>query len=202
MSDNDGRIEAFYPTIQRVARRIASEHRYVDREDIQQHLVLFVLKKPSLPTPEDATFSVSRLLTGEARIFCFREKQAHYMTTDEFAYETSEVKEILQGVFDRDAWSAVVDGEDMEARVSMYSDVAWAVDRLKPEDKAIIATAYRDGVRYPSGTKEYRKLRDITVKITNMLNHYARYDEWEGPGRRPVMSNNAANALIGRVIHD
>lgn len=196
MTISEQRLAEFMPVIQRVARRVASETYIIEREDLEQELTLFVLGRSTLPTPDEAKFSMYSFLTRVAKTYAFEQKQQHYMIDPNVSYEVADIKTILETHFDRDHWTAVTEGESVEDKVAAHSDVAWSLNQLKPDDKAFVAECYTSGKRPASGTKEYRRLRDIIIKVANMLNHYTRSDEGNGPGRRKALSNSQASAIL------
>lgn len=193
------RLERFMPAIKKVARNTAYKNELVEYEDILQELTLIILGRPDIPVPgpENPGFSPDRILWGEARLYAFRLKQQHYLISGEYSYQMGEVKLILETHFDQDHWTSVASDESVEDAVAIHSDVAWALDRLSPAEKQFVAEKYTTGSLPKSGTPEYRKLREILIHMTNMLNHYTRADEHEGPGRRKTLSNSASNTLIG-----
>ncbi len=194
---NEERLEEFLPIVKRVARRIASEYHMVEAEDLEQELMMFIIQRgESIPLPSEASFSMSSFLTRVARMWAFEQKRAHYIIDPTISYEVKDIREILQTHFSHDMWDYVTEGASVEDMVAAHSDVAWALDRLSPGEKEFVAGCYT-AERLPlSGTKEYRKLRDLIIKIANMCNHYTRADEGEGPGRRVVVSNSQAKALL------
>ncbi len=191
------RIEEYLPIIKRVARRVAGEYHMVETEDLEQELICFVLQRgDSLPLPSEVDWSMQSFLTRVARTWCFEQKQQHYLIDPQVSYEVKDIREILTTHFSHDMWDYVADDTSVEDMVAAHSDVAWALDRLSPGEKAFVAECYMANRLPMSGTKEYRKLRDLIIKIANMCNHYTRADEGEGPGRRKAMTNSAARAAI------
>lgn len=197
-SEKAKRLEEFMPVIKRVAYRVAKDTYIVERDDLEQELVLFVLGRPTLPTPEEAKgkFSMQSFLTRVAKMYAFEQKQQHYLIDPNVSYEVADIKVILETHFNRDHWTAITEGESVEDKIAAHSDVAWSLNQLKPDDKAFVATCYTSEKRPASGTKEYRRLRDIVIKVCNMLNHYTRADEGNGVGRRKVISNSQADFII------
>lgn len=200
MSTDEERIAAFEKLVKQVARNVARDSRFVEIEDLEQELYLFVLQRgESLPLPQDANFSLKPLLTGHARMWAFRQRQAHFIISNQFSYRTSEVKKILSEVFDKSTWEGSSDSEEsMEDRVASFSDVAWAIDRLEKKERDLLISIFRDGNMPSSTSKEYNGMQSAVIKLTNILNHYTRADEWEGPGRRTAMSNSSANSVLSR----
>lgn len=194
---NEAKLEEFLPLIKRVARRVAGEHHIVEAQDLEQELILFVLSRgESLPAPSEVAWSMQSFLTRVARTYAFDQKQQHYLISASESYEVKDIREILMTHFDHANWDCVREDESVEESIAAHSDVAWALDRLTLVEKTFVAECYT-AERLPlSGTKEYRKLRDLIIKIANMVNHYTRSDEGEGPGRRKVISNSTARATI------
>lgn len=199
--DINEKLEEFLPIIDRVARRVAGEHYVVEKDDLEQELIVFVIKRlksenAPLPLPSEKKMNTQSFLTSVARMYAFEQKQQHYLIDSNISYEMKDVRELLQTHFEPDLWDAVREGESVEERVVAHSDIAWALDRLSAADRTFVAECYRSEQLPRSGTKEYRRLRDVIIKMTNMLNHWTRSDEGEGPGRRRAMSNATANATI------
>lgn len=191
------KLAEFLPLIEKVSRRVASEHHVVEKDDLYQELVVFVLQRGhSLPAPSEVDWSMQSFLMRVARMYAFDQKQQHYMIDPQESYEVKDVRDILATHFDQTLWDTVREDESVEDAVAAHSDVAWALDRLSADDKTFVANCYQAEKLPASGTKEYRKLRDIIIKIANMLNHWTRTDEGQGPGRRKAMSNSGAQALI------
>lgn len=195
---NQERYEEFAPICKRVAKRVSGEYHMVEAADLEQELLLFVLGRgDEFPLPSEANFSMQSFLTRVARQYAFGQKQQHYLVDPNQCYEVSEIREILTTQFDQSMWDAVSGDESVEDTIAAHSDVAWALDRLAPAEKEFIANCYtaQDGLP-KSGTPEYTKLRNLTIKIANQVNHYTRADEGNGPGKRTVVSNAQARALI------
>lgn len=193
------KIENYTPIIKRVARRVASEHHIIEREDMEQFLYCFVIKrKDSLPDdPKEVDWSVQSRFLQVARTEAFNQKRQHYMIDAAVSYSVKDVKRILLTHFDANDWDVVsTDGESVEDSISEHSDVAWALDHLDPKERSFVAECYKSNEFPASGTKEYRKLNSLTIKIANIANHFTRTDEGEGVGRRKAMSNAQSRAMI------
>lgn len=194
---NEEKLKQFMPIIIKVAKRVAGEYHMVEELDLRQELVLFVLQRgESIPLPSEVEWSMQSFLTRVARVYAFDQKQQHYLIDPNLSYEVKDIREILQTHFYPELWDCVTANASVEDMVAAHSDVAWALDRLSVADKQFVATCYTSDRLPISGTKEYRKLRDLIIKIANMVNHYTRTDEGEGPGRRKAISNSQARATI------
>ena len=202
MTVSEEKLAVFIPIIERVARNVSAQHHVVEFEDLQQELLLFVIQRgDSLPAPSEIDWSMKSLLTRVAKMYAFQQKNQHYLIDSRFSYEVKDVKDILLLHFDQSNWDTVRDGQNTEDALAEHSDVAWALDRLSPDDKAFVAECYAKEKLPSSRSKEYRKLRDVVIKIANILNHYTRSDEGNGPGRRKVMSNAQSRAVIDVETH-
>lgn len=197
---NEEKLKEFLPIITRVARRIARDYHMIDAEDIEQELICFVLKRMQSDTPlaqpSEVKWSMQSFLNRVGRTYAFQQKQQHYLIDSQISYEVKDIRDILETQFDPTMWDYVSDDSSVEDMVAAHSDVAWALDRLALKDKQFVADCYKAARLPMSGTKEYRKLRDLIIKIANMCNHYTRADEGEGPGRRKAMTNSSARAAI------
>ncbi len=191
-------IEHYGPTIRQVASAVAKDYPMWPKEDIEQELYAFVLKRgKTIPRiGESKKFSVKIFLTRVARMEAFSQKRQVYIPNQELSYSIKQVREILWSQFDHDLWDVAVTGETIEDRVAIHSDVAWALDRLKPGKKAFIYECYASGELPKSNTKEYGRLNSALAELTNILNSYTRSDEAKSIGRRTVISNAAASAII------
>ncbi len=195
--NNEEKLEHFMPIIRRVAKRVSGEYHMVEEQDLRQELVCIILQRgESIPIPSEVEWSMQSFLTRVARVWAFEQKQQHYLIDPQLSYEVKDIREILQTHFYPELWDCVADNGSVEDQVAAHSDVAWALDRLSPADKQFVAACYTSERLPISGSKEYRKLRDLIIKIANMVNHYTRTDEGEGPGRRKVMSNSQSRNAI------
>lgn len=195
--NNEEKLAELEPIVVRVAKRIASEHHVIEADDVAQELRLFIIQRgESIPAQSEVSWSLQSFLTRVARMYAFRQKQQHYIIDPNVCYEVKDVRVILSTHFNRDHWTAVQDGESVEEAIASHSDVAWALHRLSKDDKDFVARCYTEGPLPASGSKDYRKLRDLIIKIANMLNHWTRADEGNGPGRRKAISNSQASAVL------
>lgn len=198
MTMNEERYLEFAPIAKRVARRVSGEYHMVEAADLEQELMMFVLSRgDEFPSPSEATFSMQSFLTRVARQYAFGQKQQHYLVDPNLCYEVSDIREIFTTHFDKSMWDSVLEDQSVEDTIAAHSDVAWALDRLLPAEKEFIAGCYTSDNGLPkSGTPEYTKLRNLTIKVANQCNHYTRADEGNGPGRRKAISNSTARALL------
>lgn len=195
--DTEDKLAEMLPMIKRVAKKVASEHPILEADDLEQELVLMVIQRgDSLPAQSEVEWSVQSFLTKVARTYGFKMKQQHYMIDPNISYQVSEIKDILTTHFNPDDWDYVREGESVETRVAEHSDVAWALDRLSPEEKAFVAECYSAERLPKANTKEYRNLRAVIIKIANIVNSYTRRDEGNGPGRRKAVSNSHGQQMI------
>lgn len=190
-------LDHYGPVIKKVSAKVIRDYPMWTREDIEQELYAFVLyRNTTIPRIGESKFSVQAFLTRVARTLAFDQKRQHYIPNSDTGYSVKNVREILWTHFDISLWESSVAGESIEDRVAAHSDIAWSLDRMKPEKKMVIRDAYLSGEMPKSTTTEYSKLREALIELTNILNTYSRSDEAKSIGRRAVISNANANAIV------
>lgn len=195
-------VEELLPLIEKVARQVASDYPDVSWEDIRGGLCIFVMENAkSIKTREEGG-NPNWLLKRVAGTLCKEERAKQNYLSPQYAYRPSDVAKILETAFSvehMDKTHVPEDAVSMKSgsdEVEVASDIRDAYNRLPSDLKVAIFTRYALGEIPDNASYERKKLNRAVKELTRLVNNY----RGKGPftGRRTVMSNASAHAVISR----
>lgn len=138
------------------------------------------------------------ILRNRATTYCMTEKNAFFVQTDIYDYQTTDVKVMLEQYFGgrRDGMFVPDDAKSVHGDddLAIFADIARVVDELPETDVEVLETYF-----YESDAKdvaERQRFNRAVRKVTSSLNDKKRKAtlEYEGTGSREVISNRKAMA--------
>lgn len=192
-------MEVWDDLIARVAKFVAWDFPNITYEDLYQSLWVFVLETPSLDANRQGVYT---LLTKKAKTIAWDTRKEDLRLTSQYSYRTSDVREILEGIFEYESWAkgycpADAVGDDRMGSVDVRADVTWALEKLPPQYQDIIYSRFRNNVQFEPHSAERRRLNRAVKRLTDVLNSYYRSSATSGhPGRRKTMTNAQARYLL------
>lgn len=198
--NNQERVEAFRPLIEKFAMGAARNFPDVDWEDVAQELYVLILKNEKLLPPDEVGSTAGTVLWFAAKRCARAQRAEHLYITSQYSYTVSDVRNLLEDNFDRAGWQGGHVPEDAVSEsgsddISMRADIAWAYDMLPDNHKESILRRYGAMEIPQSASPEGRLLRRAIDRLVDVLNSFSR-GSTEGPGNRRVMSNASAGWLI------
>lgn len=195
-------VEELLPLIERIARQVASDYPDVSWEDIRSGLCLFVIENEKSIKLRDEGGNPNWLLKRVAGTLCKEERVSQLTLSPQYAYRPSDVSKILETAFSVehiDKTFVPEDAESMKAgtdEIEIASDIRDAYTRLPLDLKQSIFRRYALGEVPDNASYERKRLNRAVKELTRILNNY----RGRGPftGRRTIMSNAAAHAVISR----
>ncbi len=192
--------------VERTAKFVARDYPNVEWQDVAQELYLFLLEKSGKMKSPDQPFAAN-VLTKQARLVCQRERAQHNYVTSQYFYRNSDVRKILQTVYDRKDWEEAHVPEDARSefrddRLEVSADVKRALQELNHSDQEVLFRRYALGEDMTDGT--FRQQVSRAVKsLTETLNSY-RFERKErrGPGSRKVINNASARYTIDNLTDE
>lgn len=186
--------------IDRVARFVAKDYPDIDWEDVRQELALFVVQNGKSIKLREEGGNPKWLLERVAQMYCKNVRAQHLILSPQYAYKPSDVKEILETVFNREDVENIHIPEDAVSldridSLDISSDILAAYDRLKPELKEAIFRRYALKQTPGNETYERKKLNKAINELTHKLNQFRGKD----PDRRRVLSNAGARAAVSEL---
>lgn len=195
-------VEELLPLIERVAKQVASDYPDVSWEDIRGGLCIFVIEnEKSIKTREEGG-NPNWLLKRVAGTLCKNERVGQLSLSPQYAYRPSDVSKILETAFSVefiDKTHVPEDAVSMKSgtdEIEIASDIRDAYTRLPLDLKQTIFRRFALGEIPDNASYERKKLNKAVKELTRILNNY----RGRGPftGRRNVLSNSAAHAVISR----
>lgn len=193
--------------IKKIARFVAYDYPDVEVADLEQDLWVEVMER-SLSNPYEDT-SI-KFLRKYAKSRANQYRAEHLILSPQFNYRVSDVRRILDTVFDHNDWVEAATREEesvgtrsgrepsynLDEVIITHSDVkrAWAL--LPHQYKVAIFERYGLGDIPDSTSSEGRKLRRAETRLTEMLNTYHPKSNHQGPGSRKIIGNALARYII------
>lgn len=177
---------------------------WVERwNDIYQELAIELITKEDKLTEAflkmDKPDSYTRvILRNRATSYCMTEKNAFFVQTDIYDYQTGDVKVMLEQFFGgkKDGMFVPDDAKSMHGDddLAIFGDIARVVDELSDSDLEVLESYFHEAE--VKDTAERQRFNRVVRKVTNALNERKRKEtrEYEGPGTREVISNRKAMA--------
>lgn len=203
MSDN--LIEVWGDTIKRTANFVARDFPDVEREDLRQELYLFVLAHPTLESPEKPGSTV--VLAKAAKMYAWNQRKQHLQLTAQYSYRTSDVRAILETVFEPSAWEGVNVPEDAKSEfndvfLEINCDVKRAWESLGYAMKQTIFKKYALGWEFERGSAESKRLSRAIERLTDNLNFYRKPPDRDYVGSRKVITSANARYNVSKLTED
>lgn len=193
----EDRYSQWEDIVKKTARFVARDFPEASEEDLFQDLMMFVLEHPSLEAEHEYA---ARGLYNRGVMFAWEyRKQALYITS-QYAYRTSDVRKILETLFDYREWDASFVPSDAKTfreddRLAVNSDLMDAYQRISYTYQECIYDRYGKNI-IPVEPAEKSKLSRAIEKLTDVLNTYRNLENHEGPGRRKPISSTQARHII------
>lgn len=206
----------------RVSKDVAKDYPDIDWEDVHQEVALFVIQHGKSIKLREEGGNPRWFLKRVAQAYCKAQRTQHLSLTPQYAYRPSDVKKILETLFEqnpglqyvpddaRDPLSSTfttydeqgafksvdVDPFHFSDAMEVSSDVKSALRRIKPEYREAIFNRYVLGIVPENSSWERKKLNKAVNDLTLKLNSY-RGSIAEKQGRR-AQSNARARAVINK----
>lgn len=199
-------LETLRPEVRIIADSLAVQWPGIDRDDIEQEMMLALVERwHNLSKHEDARKVSLGLAKKAGTQYCAGERHYYQMQTAEWIYTPSEVRALLAEFYTADAW------EDAPRKPEGSNQTLWgdgvsvplmdvrdAIESLPEQAQAAILDAYSGGVS-PSTSAEKMRLSRAVDAITAILNRQVsrRFDhaDHDGPGSRHAVPNGQARAM-------
>jgi len=184
--------------VKKTATFVSKDFPDVDSEDLFQDLMTYVLGNKTLKNP-DGEHVPSGLYKKAVRFAWEYRKQSLYITS-QYSYRTSDVKKILETVFDYREWTVSHLPDDARSlsdddRLVVNSDVKRAYEALSTPYQQSIFRRYALK-QIPANSTEKSRLGKAVEMLTDYINFFHSSSSHEGVGKRRVISNATANYII------
>lgn len=201
---SSSKYDAWEEIVSRTVRFVVKDFPDVEYDDLFQDVMAYVLQNSNLRNPDGEHVSTGLYKKAVGYAWEYR-KQSLYITS-QYSYRTSDVKKILETLFDYREWSTSFIPDDAKSlsdddRLVVNSDIKKAYDSLSDEYKQRIFTRYALKIE-PETPNQKRNLNRAIEKLTDYINFYQWGRESEGPGGRRAISNATANYIIGNQTGD
>lgn len=191
----------FHDVLSKVAHFVSRDFPEVEEEDLYQDLMVYILERPLLVDP-DADY-VSKGLYDVATKRAWEYRQQGLTLSPQYSYRTSDVKRILETVFDYEAWEGAHLPEDMRAddvfddSVTAHSDVKAAYNHLGKAYQRTLVDKYLMKEEVSSD-----RLRNAIERLTDILNTFNLSWNRDGLGGRKTISNAQAQWNLAHLNDD
>lgn len=191
--------------IRKVVVFVSHDFPDIDRDDLSQDLWVWLMKQHNLINHGPDRSGVVTIVRRRARFQAWQIRKEHLQQTAQYSYRNSDVRKILETVFDYMTWQngfvpkdarsplrtasgMVVDPTDA---IDVRADVTWAFETLSEAHRKALLFRYRDGEEPAGGSSERRQLNRAIERLTDRMNSY----QFQ---RRPrkVISNATARYII------
>lgn len=178
--------------ISRASRFVSSDFPDVTFEDLHQEVWLWLLEQGNHHL-NPYRGGISKVITRKAKFLAWELRKAHLYQTCQYSYRTSDVREILETVFDYSDWDGGFVPKDAQSvdpmdAVEVRADVKWAMSGLPDNYLSVIIARYQLGIEPPSASAQRRTLNRAIQRLTDLMNTYYR----QRPRRRAISNAHAA----------
>ncbi len=165
------------PLISRVAKWIGHDFPGCELEDLEQGLWVFFLENRKEFTDPEEEGVFSALCRGCKQV-AWNDRKEGMQTSVQYHYRPSDVRKLMETVFDTSQWCNAVVPEDAKSlkkgdAVEMSADLDWAIQKLTLEDRKLLFGVYALGEK-PNGPTESKRLTRAIDKTIKILNSYTR----------------------------
>jgi len=184
--------------VSRTVRFVVKDFPDVEYDDLFQDLMTYVLGNRNLKNPDGP--HVSTGLYKKAIQFAWEYRKQSLYITSQYSYRTSDIKKILETLFDYREWTTSFIPDDAKSlseddRLVVNSDIKRAFDSLSDEYKQTIYSRYALNI-LPESTNGKRNLNRAIATLTDYINFYQWGRRTDGPGQRRTITNATANYII------
>lgn len=170
-------IRQYDTLIGRISSFVAHDFPNLDEAEIRGELTLAMMESRPDVAPDDR--ALYRVLLGRARRYAVQQRTEDLSKTSQYEYRPSEVRRMLEEVFDPLEWVNTYVPQDAKSidlggcdAIELTADISWAMDLLPEKDRGLLRKRYEDQEDL-SITQDRALLRTID-RLTNILNSYAR----------------------------
>lgn len=198
-------ISQWADSVKKTAVFVCRDFPDVEKEDLSQHLFMKLLENQQyLKSPDEQ--GATTLLIKWGRQYAWDQRKEHLMLTSQYSYRTSDVRHILETVFDRRDWNGMKVPEDAKSEfndvfLEMSTDVKRAWESLGHTQKKIIFKRYALGEVPELGGDRTRLSRAVGA-LTDKLNFYQRQPNRDYEATRKVITNANARHRISNSWDD
>lgn len=182
-------------SVTRISSSVARDFPDSTAEDISQHLWVFLLENQDKFKDPDGS-GVTAALFRMAKQYATRLRSEALHLSPQYAYRTSDIKKILETVFERSKWMTGWVPEDAESiknsadALDLQSDISWGIEQLSEPERQVLGKRFV--ARDELDDKDRKRLQRAIEKLTDVVNTYPR------PGHpRRAMTNARAGYIIG-----
>jgi hypothetical protein len=198
------KYDEWFDIVSKTVRFVTKDFPDVEYDDLFQDVMAYVLGNRNLKNPDGA--HVSTGLYKKAVKFAWEYRKQSLYITSQYSYRTSDVKKILETLFDYREWTTSFIPDDAKSlseddRLVVNSDIKKAFDSLSDEYKQTIYSRYALNI-LPESTNAKRNLNRAIATLTDYINFYQWGRGTEGPGQRKPITNATANYIIGNQNGD
>lgn len=195
--------------VERIARFVSYDFPDVEAEDLEQDLWVEILER-GINNPDDHINVM--FLKKFAKSTAMRYRAEHLILSPQYNYRVSDVRRILETVFEYNSWIQLAEREEsnvgssnrtnrelsysLDDIIVSHSDVKRAWERMPHQYKTAIFERYALGDVPPNGTAKRRQLNRAEVRLTETLNTYTPRSNHQGPGSRKIANNALARYII------
>lgn len=200
----------------KVARKVAKEYPGISAEDVEQEVLLEVLKREDMFKRMNYEIpQLWRFLTNYARKYSNDERLAVYQWDSQYHYTTKEVRALCaEALFDRDAFYDKVERDvnlmtEFEEIMCRVADLQAAYAKLREQDQNVIYRRYVIGESLsPADAKRLERATNHLAIVINKGKSIRKVPkDHDGPGARKAISNAHARFITenqdrgGSLIH-
>lgn len=192
-------------SINRTASFVCRDFPDVEKEDVRQELYVFVLKNQAkLKSPEYQ--GATTALTKAAKAYAWDQRKQHLQLSSQYSYRTSDIKAILESVFDARDWNSVSVPDDAKSEfndvfLELNCDIKRAWESLGHSQKKIIFERYALG-QSPEDAAGAKRLSRAIEKLTDTVNWYQKPPDRDYTGTRKAITNANARYILGNQGDD
>lgn len=194
-------ISLWRDAIKRTAGFVSRDFPDLEKEDLQQELYAFILKNhETLESPDKPGSTV--VLMKVAKQYAWNQRKEHLQLSPQYSYRTSDIKAILESVFDSRDWSNVQIPDDAKSEfndvfLEVNCDVKRAWESLGYAQRKVIFEKYALG-QFPDGDTARKRLNRAIEKLTDNLNWYQKQPHRDYVGSRRTITNANARYILGK----
>lgn len=200
MSSCDTFLGKWGTVVRRAANFVCRDFPDVEKSDVLQHLYAFVLEE-GFTDPEESW--IPKVLCRSGTIFAWDQRKEHLQLSCQYSYRTSDVRHILETVFEMQDWSNVRVPDDAKSEfndvfMELNSDIKRAWESLGHAQKKVIFERYALGWE-PETAADKKRLWRAIVALTDSVNWYKRPRSRDFVGTRRAITNAHARADISHL---
>lgn len=196
MEDVD--YDTWKPLVERATAYVCRDFPDVEREDISQHLWMKLMENRQHITSHEER-GVPTMLSRWGTTYAWDLRKEHLQLSPQYSYRTSDIKKVLDVIFDKRDWENAVVPDDARSEFScsieVATDIYIAYEKLGHAQKQAIFERYALGVA-PKDDAGVKRLYRAVCALTDKLNWYQKQPDRDYVGTRKVLTNANARANI------